>query len=304
MGVPARHILSQGPVLAALGRTVAVAARQRLSSPAPAMPELPGPELRRELSPRPRALIDSYLKLVGGDPRAYRGTLPPHLFPQWCFPLLARTLESAPYPLLGIVNGGCRVQVNAPMRDDEPIGVRARLESIDDDGRKAVFHQRIVTGTAAEPEALEIDVYPIVVHGRGEASSGTDNGSAPKKERARVPANARELARLRLRPETALDYAKATGDFNPIHWVAPYARASGFRSVIMHGFGQLALSWEALVRAQLGGDPHALSSFDVKFTRPLPLPREVGLYRDGSAIYLGDAPQSPAYLTGTYGTRP
>ena len=296
MGVSSRHILRQGPVLAALGRTAAMAARQRVVGDGEHAPVLPGRELHDDLPPRERGLIDAYVRQVGGDPRAYRGLVPPHLFPQWCFPLLTRTLEGVPYPLLGVVNGGCRVRVNGPMRDDEPIQVRAQLVSIEDDGRKALFHQRVVTGTAAQPDALEIDVYPIVVLARGDGDSG-------KRERARVPQDARELLRRRLGRDAGLSYAKLTGDFNPIHWVAPYARASGFRSVIMHGFGQLALAWEGLVRNPLGGDVGAIERFEARFTRPLPLPAEVGLYRRRAQLWLADAVGGPAYLEGSYAVR-
>jgi hypothetical protein len=45
-----------------------------------------------------------------------------------------------------------------------------------------------------------------------------------------------------------------------------------------------------------------MRSFDVKFTRPLILPHEVGLYIDEEqGIYVGDAPGGPAYLVGSYG---
>ena len=95
MGVSSRHILSQGPVLAALGRTLAGAMQQRLR-PNRAVVHTPGPEYSAEVPPLPRALVDDYVRYVGGDPRAYRDELPPHLFPQWCLPVLARTLESLP----------------------------------------------------------------------------------------------------------------------------------------------------------------------------------------------------------------
>jgi acyl dehydratase len=30
-------------------------------------------------------------------------------------------------------------------------------------------------------------------------------------------------------------YAFLSGDFNPIHWITPAAKAAGFRSCILHG---------------------------------------------------------------------
>src|SRR6185503_16269071 len=123
MGVPTRHILQQGPVLAALGRTAFLAMRQRLrrASPEASTPLTPGREVYRSRPPLPRKLVDDYIGYVGGDPRSYSGEVPPHLFPQWCMPALARGLEGLPYPLLGAVNGGCRVRVQGRIPDNEPL---------------------------------------------------------------------------------------------------------------------------------------------------------------------------------------
>jgi acyl dehydratase len=305
MPVPSRHILQQGPVLSALGRTALLALKQRVSSVPPKAPATPGPEVFRSQPPLPRDLIDDYVRHLGGDPRAYRGEVPPHLFPQWCMPALARTLEGLPYPLLRVVNGGCRVRVQGRIAGDEPLEVRARLQSVDDDGRRAVLHQHVKTGTRSAPEALAIDFYAIVPLANGKHAENGKPAAAPepKKERARVPDGAREIQRTRLRKDAGLAFAKLTGDFNPIHWLAPYARASGFPNVILHGFGSLALCWEALDKNLFGGDVHAITSFDVKLARPLVLPHEVGVYVRGDEMFVGDAPGGPAYLTGTFEAR-
>jgi acyl dehydratase len=313
MPVPSRHILQQGPVLTALGRTALLALKQRVSSAPPPTAVTPGPEVFRSQSPLPRDLIDDYVRHLGGDPRAYRGEVPPHLFPQWCMPALARTLEALPYPLLRVVNGGCRVRVQGRIKDDEPLEVRAQLKDVDDDGRRAVLHQQVTTGTHATPDALVIDFYAIVPLASARPATNGNPAAKPaapkpaaseaKKEKARVPDDAREIQRTRLRKDAGLAFAKLTGDFNPIHWLAPYARASGFPNVILHGFGSLALCWEALDKNLFGGDVHAITEFDVKLARPLVLPHEVGVYVRGREMFVGDAPGGPAYLTGTFNAR-
>lgn len=320
MPVASRHILQQGSVLSALGRTAVLALKQRVSSaPPPAAPTTPGPEVYKVRAPLPRTLIDDYVRHFGGDPRAYRGEVPPHLFPQWCVPALARTLEGLPYPLLRVVNGGCRVRVQGRIADTEPLEVRASLQDVDDDGRRAVLHQRVTTGTRTQPQALAIDFYAIVPLGNGRApSSDKSHGASeptaaspaaevgapqPKKQRARVPEQAREIQRTRLGHDAGLSFAKLTGDFNPIHWLTPYARASGFPNVILHGFGSLALCWEALNKNVFGGDVHAIEEFDAKLARPLVLPHEVGVYVQGREVFVGDAPGGPAYLVGSFNAR-
>jgi acyl dehydratase len=59
-----------------------------------------------------------------------------------------------------------------------------------------------------------------------------------------------------------VEYAGASGDFNPIHYDEPFAREGGFPSVIAHGmlsmafFGQLLSDWAG---------PHAVARIGVRF---------------------------------------
>ena len=311
MSVSTRHVLAQGPVLAALGRAALAELRARLPIPArhahganggsgtprrhaPGA-EAPGPWIERELPPRPEALVRDYVRNVGGDPAWYRGRVPAHLFPQWAFPLAARAIAPLPYPLARVMNAGCRIEQRAPLPAGEPLRVRARLESVDDDGRRAILVQRIETGTRSSPDALVAEMRAYVPLGKGA-------GKSASKDRPGVPPGARELAFSSVAADAGLDFAKLTGDANPIHWLAPYARAAGFRACILHGFGTLARAVEALNRARFAGDPARLAAIDVRFTRPLVLPARVGVYVEGDRIWVGDAPGGGAYLEGRFET--
>ena len=315
MSIPLRYVLEQGPVIRSLGRTALSAMKAPKSGAARGSVPAPGPELRATMPPRSRELVRDYVRHVGGEPSAYGERLPPHFFPQWGFALAARTLEGIPYPLMKVLNGGCRVEIAAALPANEPLEVSACLEDIDDDGRRAVLHQKIVTGTKSVPNAVTAHLYAIVPlggGGKGSGSSGSSSGGgeAKKKEVAIVPADARELARWSLPANAGLDFAKLTGDFNPVHWIRPYARMFGFKSTILHGFGTMARAWEGVVAQVLGVDTQAIATFDARFTKPLVLPGKVGLFlvaKDGSPrtgeIYVGDAAGSPAYLVGSFTSR-
>ncbi|MFW6051787.1 MAG: MaoC family dehydratase [Myxococcota bacterium] len=293
MPVPTRYFLHQGPVIGALVRA-ATASKEQGAAKAP--PELPGPEQRKVIPPRPKDLVRDYVRHVGGEPSAYRNEVPPHLFPQWVFPLVTDSFRGLPYPMQKAMNGGCRIEVRAPLPGDEPLHVTGRLDSIDDDGRRAVLQHRSVTGTSTHPEALVAYFQAIVPLGGGKG-----DGKGKKKEKPRVPDDARELARWKIGAKAGFDFAKLTGDINPIHWVAPYAKAFGFPNVILHGFSTMARAMEGLNRALFAGDVHAIRMLDVRFTRPLVLPAKVGLYvRGNTEVYVGDAPGGPAYLRGTF----
>jgi hypothetical protein len=297
MGVSSRHILHQTPVIAALGRTALSAALRRLrGGSGGAIGELPGPEIVHALSRRPPDLVRDYILHLGGEPAAYRGRVPPHLFPQWSFALAARALSHLPYPLERALNAGCRMEMRAPIDDDRPLSVRVRLESVDDNGRRALICSRIVTGTDERPDALIAYLYALVpLAGKGESNEG--DGAAKKKL---VPADAREIAFWNIGADAGLSFAKLTGDFNPVHWVPAYARAFGFPRCILHGFSTMARAIEGLHRGLFSGNVQALSMVDVQFTRPLVLPASVGLYLHDSEMFVADAPGTRPYLAGRF----
>lgn len=298
MNASAKHVLEQGPTIRALVRVIAAGAMQQagIGGKKRTAVEAPGPEYRATLPPRSTSLIRDYLENVGGNALSYGNTVPPHLFPQWTFGLAAKTLEGIPYPLAKVLNGGCRLEVHAPLPAGEALEVTACLEDVDDNGRRAVMHQKLVTGTKSAPGAVVAHLYAIVPLKR---KSGDAGGEKKKDEKPKVPVDARELARFSAGPRAGLDFAILTGDFNPVHWIPPYAKAFGFKNTILHGFATMARTIEIVNREMLGGDPAVLASIDVKFTKPLVLPKEVGVFADASdCVYVGDAPGTDAYLTG------
>jgi hypothetical protein len=301
MSVSLKFIRYQGPVLKGMGEAALGALKQRMGgrgqAPARQAPAMPGPEHRITVAPRAPELINAYVRWVGGDPSSYKGRLPAHLFPQWGFPLTGKTMEGLSYPMLAAMNGGCKLTINAPLPADQPLEVTGRLDAIDDNGQRAILDQRLVTGTKSNPEAVVAHLYVFVPLKKEEKK----NGKA--KDKARVPVDAREIAFFKLKPDAGLDFAKLTGDFNPVHWVPRWAKAFGFKNVILHGFGTMARAIEALNKGLFAGDVNALSEIDVRFTRPLVLPARVGVYVRGNQVWVGDAPGGPAYLEGTFKLR-
>ncbi len=291
MAVPARYVVHQTPIISSFVRTIAKAAQQKTSGAARL--EMPGPVLTATVPPRPRDLVRDYVRHVGGDPASYKTTVPPHLFPQWMFPLQTRVLEGIDYPLQKVLNAGCKLTVRGPIPADEPLNLTCQLERIDDDGRRAVLHTRAITGTASSPDAIICEMQALVPLGGGKGGGGAKN-------RPRVPEGAKELQQWKLGRNAGLDFAKLTGDFNPVHWIPQYAKAFGFKSTILHGFSTMARAYEGIVRTRLAGKTTAMKELDVRFTRPLVLPARVALYLEGQDVFVGDAPGGPAYLVGSY----
>jgi len=295
MGVPAKHILSQGPVLSGMGRLLLASLTTRPSE----QPQLPTEPLTTTLKPRSRSLVRDYVRTVGGETNNYKTSVPPHLFPQWAFGLAARTLVDIPYPIAQVVNGGCRMEILKPIPADEDLHVSAQLMSIDDNGRRVLLHQRLVTSTESQGEVLVAHLYPLIPI----RSKDKDKAKSKKREKPRVPLEVQEIRFGKIHRNAGLDFAKLTGDFNPIHWIAPYARMSGFKNSILHGFATMARAYEAVnsLRVPAG---HFVSVFDVEFRRPLVLPASVGIYTgEDNQVFVGDAPGGPAYMEGRFETK-
>jgi acyl dehydratase len=298
----ARHVLRQGRVVAALAGVAVPALLRRLGRPEAALVDIvvPGPEIAEHVGPRPVALSRDFVRHLGGDPRSYDGRVPPHLFPQWALPALARTTWGLPFPMLDAVNGGCRLHLRGPLPAGEPLEVRARLEGVEDDGRRAVLRQRLTTGPAAAPDSLVAEIFVVVPSAQADGPPSAARAAQPRKEPARVPAGARELAYWTLGRDAARGFAMLTGDVNPVHWCGPWARVFGFAGAILHGFATMARAMEGLQRALFAGAVDRLRIVDVRFTRPLGLPAQVGLYVDGSRFFVGTAPNGPAFLAGAF----
>ncbi|MEC3996377.1 MaoC family dehydratase [Actinacidiphila sp. DG2A-62] len=69
---------------------------------------------------------------------------------------------------------------------------------------------------------------------------------------------------------TLVQYAGASGDFNPIHWNERFAREVGLPDVIAHGMFTMASA--ARVVTDWVGDPGAVVEYAVRFTKPVVVP--------------------------------
>ncbi|MFI6058935.1 MaoC family dehydratase [Streptomyces sp. NPDC051286] len=77
---------------------------------------------------------------------------------------------------------------------------------------------------------------------------------------------------FRVTRATLVQYAGASGDFNPIHWNETFALEVGLPDVIAHGMFTMA---EAIrVVTDWVGDPGAVVEYGVRFTKPVVVPND------------------------------
>lgn len=243
----------QGPMLATLGR----AALSALRTPDGPPPATPGPVIEAVVAAPPPALIDAYAAWSGAPADRWRREVPPHLFPQWGFPLISRTLAGLPWRLDKVLNQGCRVVVRSPLPRGAELHLRAQLVEAVDEGHRIRLVQRLWTGTAGQADAVEADVIAVIPTGRRRGEGKRPDEATPAWQ---------DVGGFNADRRDGWRFGVLTGDLNPIHWVGPYAKLAGFPRQILHGFGSLARSWELLA----GDGP--LAAIDVRFTRPLVLP--------------------------------
>jgi acyl dehydratase len=71
---------------------------------------------------------------------------------------------------------------------------------------------------------------------------------------------------------TLVQYAGASGDFNPIHWNEQFATQVGLPDVIAHGMLTMAIAGRVVT--DWCGDPSALVDYWVRFTSPVVVPND------------------------------
>lgn len=300
--LPWQHIKHQWPVI----RTIGQAMTSGLKSKDQSAPTFPMAEITETIPPRPRSLVHDFIRHVGGNPEAYAGQVPFHMFPQWSIPIGFRGTAHLPFDFKKIINLGVKAQINGMLRQEEPLLLRSQILGITDTGKRAFVTTRFVSETATVPEALVCE-FKAMLPSRGlpsymappSAATPTKAGQRPKLSRLRVPYDSEALGTLTVSKTAGLSFAMLTGDFNPLHWLAPYARMIGFATPILHGYASMSYAIEMIIRERFAGDPAGIKSLQVDFANPLPLPAKVGLYwQPDGRFYLGAAQGGKAFLVG------
>ena len=255
MTVPASLLLQQGDMLKTLGRILVKSA-----VPGQTPSENPDhfPPVSESLSAPSDKLVRHYLEWAGAPAERYTGELPPHLFTQWALPLASQHLELLKYKLSGIINQGCDVRINGPLPAGAELKLTAEMVDITETNGRARVHQRLLTGTEAQPDAVEVDFFTAFIIGKG---------NKKKKAQPEKP-EFETVATWDATPHDGLKFGILTGDLNPIHWITPLAKLSPFKGKVLHGFGMFVRSYEALQN----GTGETVREIGVRFIRPVPLP--------------------------------
>lgn len=205
-------------------------------------------------------LLEQYVAWAGAPANRYSHEMPAHFCSHWAMPMLAKLGSLAPYNLLSLLNQGLRMQIHTPLKRDEAIALRGSLMDVSDDGGKVRIHTRVQASNPKGELAMVIDSYSTVPYKKKQ-------GEAQGKSAPRAQFDFNTVGHWDAEEDDGLAFAMLTGDFNPIHTIKAVGKRTRFKSCILHGFGQLARTWESLLQAG-----YAVSDLDVRWIRPLPLP--------------------------------
>lgn len=204
------------------------------------------------------------------------------------FPLALRliTAPDFPIPLAGVVHVGNRITVHRPVDAGETLDFTTYAESLRPHPRGRQLDVVLVASVAGEEVWRGVSTYL----GRERTADG--GGRRDRVDRPPTPAGA---ALWRAGPRLGRDYARVSGDHNPIHTSRVGARLLGYRRPIAHGMWSKARCLAAL-------EPRLPAAYtvEVAFKLPVPLPSTVafGTATDGG-FALQDARTGRPHLVGS-----
>jgi acyl dehydratase len=212
--------------------------------------------------------VARYLRATHGEGLTFlgQGLLPPSYAALWetaaALEILRRV--GAPPPHRGLVHLESERLVIRPLRLDGAPRLVSELGAVEPHprGSRVVLRSRVI-GAGERPCAESTFVLLL----RGEGARAAQRSEEGEAEGAWTP-----VASWRLPASQGRRYARASGDFNPVHLWGWSARPFGYASPIVHGFCLEAMVAHALLRERLGGEVRALTRLAIRFRAPVALP--------------------------------
>ncbi|HEX3637654.1 MAG TPA: MaoC/PaaZ C-terminal domain-containing protein [Paraburkholderia sp.] len=208
--------------------------------------------------------ISRYSRVCGFIPEHGVPLTYPHLL---AFPLhlLMLTDPAFPWPALGLVHLANHVRLRRPLAYRDLLRVEVEFGALlrHDKGQAFVLHTRMYRRGEAVWDGESVYLK------RGVPASGSpldplELGHDPLQR----------ISRWQLPPQLGRDYARVSGDYNPIHLTALSAKAFGFPRAIAHGMWTLARAAAALQPPK----PLAEAALSAEFKLPMLLPGEASLW--------------------------
>lgn len=219
-----------------------------------------------------------YLAAVGAPAGQFsaeaQAAIPPTYSAVWETALTLELLaaDGMPFPSAGLIHLRSEIVSLRPLRVADRIRCRVELEQAEPTGRGVQLLLRCRSwngsGQLCQENATELLVRSRSGGGGGSGGSERGNGGGGEEEW-------REVAIREVPGDAGVRYARASGDFNPIHLWPWSSRMLGYPRPILHGHCSMAM-----IAQELGGGG-GFRKLEARFRAPLALPARVRLLVSG-----------------------
>jgi acyl dehydratase len=160
-----------------------------------------------------------------------------------------------------VLHGEQKIVLYRPIPPAGELKTVAEVKGIYDKGKGALV---LVEARTSDEKGEPVFDNTFSIFARGEGGFGGDRG--PEALKADPPeGKAPDFAMSdRTAPEQALLY-RLSGDPNPLHVSAQFAKMAGFDRPILHGLCTYGYAGRAVLAHACGGDPRKLKSFAARF---------------------------------------
>lgn len=249
------HTLNREPSLP--GLYVQAATRRKITGTT-----LPHSGLRCWLDVDPKRLA-AYRKVCGFADNSLLPPTYPHIL-AFALQMQLLTARDFPFPLLGLIHLSNRIRVLRPMGGVHRVRAGVCVENLQPHAKGATFD--LVT-------TLDDQLGPLWEAQSQMLCRGVKLEGEPVEEVLASTLALTQVAQWTAPADIGRQYAKVSGDYNPIHLSAASAKMFGFPSAIAHGLWNKARTLAALAEHL----PAANIEIAVQFKKPVRLPSEVTL---------------------------
>ena len=207
--------------------------------------------------------LAAYRNVCGFTDNALLPPTYPHIL-AFALQMQLLTAKEFPFPLLGLIHLSNRIRVLRPMGGVGRVRVSVQVQNLQPHAKGATFD--VVT-------TLDDQLGPLWEAESQMLCRGVKLEGEPVEDVLTPSLTMTQVAQWKAPADIGRQYAKVSGDYNPIHLSAVSAKLFGFPTAIAHGLWNKARTLAAL-------DDHlptANVEIAVQFRKPVRLPSEVTL---------------------------
>jgi len=207
--------------------------------------------------------LAAYRNVCGFTDNALLPPTYPHIL-AFALQMQLLTAKEFPFPLLGLIHLSNRIRVLRPMGGVGRVRVSVQVQNLQPHAKGATFD--VVT-------TLDDQLGPLWEAESQMLCRGVKLEGEPVEDVLTPSLTMTQVAQWKAPADIGRQYAKVSGDYNPIHLSAVSAKLFGFPTAIAHGLWNKARTLAALADHL----PTANVEIAVQFRKPVRLPSEVTL---------------------------